>query len=78
MYDNKLPQGAPTSGYISNIVMREFDEKIGRYCNQNSICYTRYSDDMSFSGDFDVKKVANYNDAKVEELRNNAGIIRHK
>ena len=28
--------------------------------------------------DFDVKKVANYNDAKVEELRNNAGIIRHK
>ena len=27
---------------------------------------------------FDVEKVANYDDEKVEELRNNAGIIRHK
>ena len=27
---------------------------------------------------FDVVKVANYDDKKVEELRNNAGIIRHK
>lgn len=28
--------------------------------------------------DFDVEKVASYNDAKVEELRLNEGIIRHK
>ncbi|MBQ2653733.1 MAG: DNA-3-methyladenine glycosylase I [Methanobrevibacter sp.] len=28
--------------------------------------------------DFDVVKVANYGDDKVEELRNNEGIIRHK
>lgn len=28
--------------------------------------------------DFDVVKVANYGDDKVEELRNNDGIIRHK
>ena len=28
--------------------------------------------------DFDVVKVDNYDDKKVEELRNNAGIIRHK
>ena len=27
---------------------------------------------------FDVEKVANYDDAKVDELRENAGIIRHK
>ena len=27
---------------------------------------------------FDVKKVASYDEKKVEELRNNAGIIRHK
>lgn len=57
MYDNKLPQGAPTSGYISNIVMRSFDEKIGKYCEENGITYTRYSDDLSFSGDFDVNEI---------------------
>ena len=28
--------------------------------------------------DFDVEKVANYNEDKVEELRQNEGIIRHK
>ncbi len=28
--------------------------------------------------DFDVEKVADYDDAKVEELRSNEGIIRHK
>jgi DNA-3-methyladenine glycosylase I len=28
--------------------------------------------------DFDVEKVANYDEAKIEELLNNAGIIRHK
>lgn len=59
MYDNKLPTGAPTSGYISNIIMRSFDEKIGKYCDENNIAYTRYSDDLSFSGDFDVKTIIN-------------------
>lgn len=59
MYDKKLPQGAPTSGYISNIVMRSFDEKVGKYCKEKGISYTRYSDDMSFSGDFDVEDLIN-------------------
>ncbi len=52
-----LPQGAPTSGYISNIVLREFDEIIGKYCLKKGINYTRYSDDMTFSGDFNVKDI---------------------
>lgn len=56
-YNEFLPQGAPTSSYISNLIMRDFDEKIGGFCEENNINYTRYSDDMTFSGDFDVKKV---------------------
>lgn len=54
IYNNSLPQGAPTSGYISNIVLRNFDEKIGLFCKNNDIEYTRYSDDMTFSGDFNT------------------------
>ena len=51
-YYNVLPQGAPTSAYISNLVMKAFDEKLGVWCEENNISYTRYSDDMTFSGNF--------------------------
>lgn len=56
-YESRLPQGAPTSSYISNLVMKEFDEEIGEYCNQRDISYTRYSDDMTFSGDFSPREI---------------------
>lgn len=51
-YNNYLPQGAPSSAYISNLVMKDFDEEIGKWCDKNNIAYTRYSDDMTFSGNF--------------------------
>ena len=56
-YKESLPQGAPTSPAITNIIMYDFDEKIGKYCTENNISYTRYCDDMTFSGDFDEKLV---------------------
>lgn len=56
-YDNHLTQGSPTSAYISNLVMKEFDEEIGKWCDLNNISYTRYSDDMTFSGDFKPNEV---------------------
>lgn len=53
-----LPQGAPTSAYISNLVLSDFDNRLGKYCASKNIDYTRYSDDMTFSGDnFDVKEL---------------------
>ena len=52
-YKESLPQGAPTSPAITNIIMYDFDEKIGKYCEENNISYSRYCDDMTFSGDFD-------------------------
>ena len=56
-YDNHLTQGSPTSAYISNLVMKEFDEALGNWCEKNNIFYTRYSDDMTFSGCFNPKDV---------------------
>ena len=46
-----LPQGAPTSPALSNIVFRESDAEISDYCKGRGLRYTRYADDMSFSGD---------------------------
>lgn len=48
-YNDFLPQGAPTSPYLSNLVLRDFDYLIGKWCMENNINYTRYSDDMTFS-----------------------------
>ena len=56
-YKEHLPQGAPTSSYISNLVLKEFDEYIGVICKEENISYTRYSDDMTFSGDFNPSKI---------------------
>lgn len=56
-YDNHLTQGSPTSAYISNLVMKEFDEELGNWCNLTNISYTRYSDDMTFSGAFNPSEL---------------------
>ena len=55
-----LPQGAPTSPIITNIIMRDFDEKVGSFCKARNIAYSRYCDDMTFSGDFDEKPVIEF------------------
>ena len=56
-YKESLPQGAPSSPVITNIIMRDFDEKVGAHCSKKGIAYTRYCDDMTFSGDFDEKEI---------------------
>ena len=55
--EERLPQGAPTSPLICNIVMKDFDGKLGRWCAERNITYTRYCDDMTFSGTFDPTAV---------------------
>lgn len=44
-----LPQGAPTSPLLSNLVMRELDDEIQSLAKKEGLTYTRYSDDMTFS-----------------------------
>lgn len=56
-YSDHLTQGSPTSSYISNLVMKEFDEELGSWCEENDISYTRYSDDMTFSGNFNPSEL---------------------
>ena len=55
--EDKLPQGAPTSPYISNLIMRDLDQQIGKFCIINKIRYTRYADDLTFSDESDEKEV---------------------
>jgi len=47
--DNKLPQGAPTSPIISNIVCWSLDRDLERLCRRLRCKYTRYADDITIS-----------------------------
>ncbi|SUB81724.1 Retron-type reverse transcriptase [Pragia fontium] len=67
-YNDVLPQGAPTSPAISNIVMTPFDNYIGKWCQERKIVYTRYCDDMTFSGDFEANQLKNKVRAFLQEM----------
>ena len=46
---NVLPQGAPTSPILSNIICKKLDYKFRNLAFKNNCVYTRYSDDITFS-----------------------------
>lgn len=48
-YEGKLPQGAPTSPVISNLIAGILDVKISALAYKNKLYYTRYADDLTFS-----------------------------
>lgn len=45
-----LPQGASTSPLLSNVVFGPLDERLSRLASHLKIKYTRYADDLAFSG----------------------------
>lgn len=45
-----LPQGAPTSPSISNAILHDFDEAMTNQALVRNCVYTRYSDDITISG----------------------------
>lgn len=48
--DNQLPQGAATSPALSNIICSDLDNRMYKFCRKRRLRYTRYADDMTFSG----------------------------
>lgn len=44
-----LPQGAPTSGMLANLVAHNLDRSLSRLAWSQELRYTRYSDDITFS-----------------------------
>ena len=55
-----LPQGASTSPYLSNLFLKNFDNIVADYCLPQNIKYTRYADDITFSGIFDHELIINF------------------
>ena len=67
-HKDALPQGAPSSPAITNIILYEFDELVGQWCRERGIAYTRYCDDMTFSGSFDPAEVIRFVSAELKKM----------
>ena len=48
-YDNELPQGAPSSPVISNMICSKLDHELQNLAKSSKATYTRYADDITFS-----------------------------
>ena len=49
-YQNHLAQGAPTSPYLTNLLLRSLDFRLLCFARKHGLIYTRYADDITFSG----------------------------
>jgi len=48
-YHGVLPQGAPSSPILTNMICSPLDTKLIRFAKENKLGYTRYADDITFS-----------------------------
>lgn len=56
----RLPQGAPASPFLSNVLMGRLDYRIAWKCYKEGVEYTRYADDFIMSGPDATKVKAAY------------------
>lgn len=65
-FNGALPQGAPTSPIITNLICNILDIRILKICKKYKVDYTRYADDLSFSTN--RKDFLSIKDGFIEEI----------
>jgi retron-type reverse transcriptase len=66
-YEKVLPQGAPTSPMLSNIIANSMDNRLARLARKFKLSYTRYADDLAFSGNSITVKHLHYITGIIQE-----------
>ncbi|MDP3550446.1 MAG: retron St85 family RNA-directed DNA polymerase [Novosphingobium sp.] len=54
-YNGRVPQGAPTSPAIANLILQDFDRQVEELAESSGIKYSRYADDLTFSSSDFIK-----------------------
>ncbi|MBI2722796.1 MAG: RNA-directed DNA polymerase [Bacteroidetes bacterium] len=76
-FEGRLPAGAPTSPVISNFVCTKLDSDLIEFCSLNSLSYSRYADDLTFSSNnvidndiiLDLINIINANNFKINDKK---------
>jgi RNA-directed DNA polymerase len=56
-FKNQLPQGAPTSALLANLIFKDADLMLIALAKTHSLTYTRFVDDLTFSSSSDFKAI---------------------
>jgi RNA-directed DNA polymerase len=56
-WEFQLPQGAPTSPRIADLVLSKLDSRMLKLARLHKVTYTRYADDLAISGGRRVKSI---------------------
>jgi RNA-directed DNA polymerase len=74
----RLPQGAPTSPVLSNLTAINIDKRLAQFAKNYRLKYTRYADDLIFSGNLQHTLIIKYAANVLEEqgFKINASKIR--
>jgi RNA-directed DNA polymerase len=69
-----LPQGASTSPIVSNLVCQDLDTDLSGFAIREGIRYSRYGDDMTFSGGFPadisaIRRIVEQHRFKLQESK---------
>jgi len=54
-YKGKLPQGAPTSPIVANLVFVKTGKRLQQFATDNNLTFTSFVDDLTFSSPVDFK-----------------------
>ncbi|AFM14109.1 reverse transcriptase domain-containing protein [Turneriella parva] len=68
-----LPQGAPTSPILANLVCRQLDAQIHQLIQPMGLIYTRYADDIVISGNALTRKDASKLIQEISKILNRSG-----
>ncbi|MBB3225391.1 reverse transcriptase family protein [Pseudoduganella umbonata] len=72
-----LPQGAPTSPALTNILCRRLDARLEGAAAKLGFAYTRYADDLTFSGGEETRRLAGKLLWRVRQIVADEGFTPH-